>query len=114
MDFKTQLLKDLSVFHNPSEFAVMTKIWYGGMHYTIPIVIDHEEATDRKRLRDDHAEGIHQIDATVYISFNDLGIVPEKGCTIEIEEAGAVKLYEIMKSDYEDGEIILELRAFDE
>lgn len=114
MDFKTQIIKDLEVFHNPGEFATMTNIWYGGREYTVPVVIDHEAAMDRQRLRDDHAEGINRIEALVYISFADLGIVPEKGCNIEIEEAGAVKLYEIQKSDHEDGEIILELGAFDE
>lgn len=114
MDFKTQLMKDLAVFHNPGEFATMTNIWYGGANYTIPVVIDHEETLGHRQLKDDHAEGINRTQATLYIAFNDLGFVPEKGCTIELEEAGAIKLYEITKSDYEDGEIILELEAFDE
>ena len=43
-----------------------------------------------------------------------MGIVPKKGREIEIEEAGAVNLYTIQKSSYEDGEIILELGAFTE
>lgn len=114
MDFKTQLLKDLAVFHNSNEFATITNICYDGAKYTIPVVIDHEETNVRRQLRDDHASGINRIQATIFIALNDLGFVPEKGCTIEIEEAGSVKLYEIAKSDYEDGEIILELEAFDE
>lgn len=114
MDFKAQILKDLKVFHNPGEFATMTRIWYNGDCYTVPIVIDHETAKDRKTLVNDHAEGINLAEALVYISFDDLGFMPEKGCNIEIEEAGAVNLYEITKSDYEDGEIVLELGAFTE
>ena len=114
MDFKAQILKDLKVFHNPGEFATMTRIWYGGGCYKIQIVIDHETARDRKTLVDAHAEGISLPEAIVYISFDDLGFMPEKGCNIEIEEAGAVNLYEIKKSDYEDGEIVLELGAFTE
>ena len=114
MDFKAQILKDLKVFHNPGEFATMTRIWYNGNCYTVPIVIDHETAKDRKTLVNDHAEGINLAEALVYISFDDLGFMPEKGCNIEIEEAGAVNLYESTKSDYEDGEIVLELGAFTE
>lgn len=112
MDFKAQVLQDLKVFHNPAEFASMTNIWYNGGCYTVPIMIDHETAKDRKTLVNDHAEGINLAEALVYISFDDLGFMPEKGCNIEIEEAGAVNLYEITKSDYEDGEIVLELGAF--
>lgn len=114
MDFKAQILKDLKVFHNPGEFAAMTRIWYGDGCYTVPIVIDHEAVKDRKTLVNDHAEGINLAEALVYISFDDLGFMPEKGCTIEIEEAGAVNMYEITKADYEDGEIVLELGAFTE
>lgn len=114
MDFKAQILKDLKVFHNLGEFATMTNIWYGGCCYTVPIVIDHEAVKDRKTLVNDHAEGINLAEALVYISFDDLGFMPKKGNTIEIEEAGAVNMYDIIKSDYEDGEIVLELGAFTE
>lgn len=114
MDFKAQILKDLKVFHNPGEFATMTRIWYNGNCYTVPIVIDHETAKDRKTLVNDHAEGINLAEALVYMSLDDLGFMPKKGYTIEIEEAGAVNMYEITKSDYEDGEIVLELGAFTE
>ena len=50
----------------------------------------------------------------MYISHADLGFVPKKGKTLEVEEAGAVSEYIITKSSYEDGEIILELGAFEE
>lgn len=114
MDFKAQILEDLKVFHNPGEFATMTRIWYDGGCYTVPIVIDHETAKNRKTLVNDHAEGINLAEALVYMSLDDLGFMPKKGYTIEIEEAGAVNMYEITKSDYEDGEIVLELGAFTE
>lgn len=114
MDFKTQILEDLKAFHNPGEFATMTNIWYDGGCYTAPIVIDHETAKDRKTLVNDHAEGINLAEALVYISFEDLGFIPKKGYAIEIEEAGAINMYEIIKSEHEDGEIVLELGAFTE
>ena len=114
MDFKAQVIKDLKTFHNPGEFAEMMNIWYGGELYTVPAVIDHLTETDRKEIRTDHAEGIYRAEAMLYISHADLGIVPQKGREIEIEEAGAVNEYTIDKSSYEDGEIVLVLGAFTE
>ena len=114
MDFKTQIIKDLKVFNNPAEFAAMVNMWYDGKTYTIPVVIDHKAAEDRKRLQGDNAEGISEIEALLYISHADLGFVPKRGMEIELEEAGAVNVYTITKSDYEDGEIILELGAYAE
>ena len=61
-----------------------------------------------------HAEGINLAEALVYISFEDLGFMPKKGHIIEIEEAGVINEYEIIKANYEDGEIVLELGAFTE
>lgn len=112
LDFKTQILKDLRVFHNPGEFAEVTKVYYDGGYYTVPVVIDHD-MTDRKSA-EDHAQGIDRVEAVLYISHDDLGFVPRKGHAIELEEAGAVNMYEITKSSYEDGEIILELGAYEE
>lgn len=114
MDFKTQIIRDLKVFNNPAEFAAMVNMWYDGKTYTIPAVIDHKAAEDRKRLQGDNAEGISEIEALLYISHADLGFVPKRGMEIELEEAGAVNVYTITKSDYEDGEIILELGAYAE
>lgn len=114
MDFKAQILEDLKVFHNPKEFAEMVNIWYCEKQYTVPVVIDHEAAQERKRGAGDNGEGINRIEALVYISLEDLGFVPKKGRMIEIEEAGAVNMYKIMKADNEDGEIVLELGAYDE
>lgn len=114
MDFKAQIIKDLAVFHNPGEMAEIVNIWYCDKQYTVPAVIDHTAAVERQATQQDHAEGIHRAEALAYISLADLGFVPKKGRTIEIEEAGAVNMYEITKSDHEDGEIILELGAFDE
>lgn len=114
MDFKTQILKDLIVFHNPEEFATMTRIWYRDICYTIPIIIDHETTKDRKTLVNDHAEGINFAEALVYISFDDLGVIPKKGHYIEIEEASVIYEYEIINVNYEDGEIVLEVGVFTE
>lgn len=112
MDFKTQLLNDLKVFHDPKEFATITNIWYNGINYTLPILIDHETIKGRKTLINDHGEGVNLAEALAYISFNDFGIIPQKGNTIEIEESGVINIYEIIEIHYEDGEIVLEMEAF--
>lgn len=114
MDFKAQIIEDLKTFHNPGEFAEMTDIWYQGDLYTVPAVIDHLTEADRQKPGGDHAEGIYRVEAMLYISHEDIGIVPQKGREIEIEEAGAVNCYTIEKSSYEAGEIILELGAYTE
>lgn len=114
MDFKAQIIEDLKTFHNPGEFAEMMNIWYEGDLYTVPAVLDHLTEADREKPQTDHAEGIYRVEAMLYISHADLGIVPQKGREIEIEEAGAVSEYTIEKSSYEAGEIVLELGAYTE
>lgn len=114
MDFKAQIIKDMAVFHNSEEFATVTDIWYEGRKHTIPLILDHEAAEERKRANGDHGEGLNSIQALAYIALVDLGFVPHRGCNIEIDVAGAIEMYKINKSDLEDGEIILELGAFDE
>lgn len=112
MDFKTAVLNDLQTFNNPGEFATMTNIWYCGKQYEVPAIIDHTAAEDRQKLENDHGEGIDKAEAVLYISQADMGFVPKKGRQIEVEEAGAVTIYEITKSKLEHGEIILELGAY--
>jgi hypothetical protein len=113
-DFKAQLVSDMSVFHNPGEFAHITNIWYLEKQHTVPAIIDHTAAEDRSKTENDHAEGIYRANCLVYIALRDLGFVPKKDRNIEIEEAGAVNTYRIEKADCEDGEIILELELMDE
>jgi len=114
MDFKAQIIEDLKVFHNPGEFAEMMNLWYAGNLYTVPAVLDHLTEADRQQPGGDHSEGIYRTEAMLYISHADIGIVPQKGREIEIEEAGAVNCYTIEKSSYEAGEIVLELGAYTE
>ncbi len=113
-DFKAQLVSDMSVFHNTAEFAHKTNIWYSEKQYTVPAIIDHTAAEERKKAGEDHAEGIYRANCLVYIALCDLGFVPKKDRSIEIEEAGAVREYRIGKADCEDGEIILELELMEE
>jgi len=113
-DFKAQIIKDMAVFHNPGEFATKTNIWYQDKRYTVPLVLDHEAAAERNRSGSDNAEGVNRIDALAYIALVDLGFVPHRGCNIEIEIAGTPIMYKIDKADCEEGEIILELGAYDE
>ena len=112
--FREQMEKDLKAFHNPAEFAVMSTVRYDGKCYTVPVITDHETIQDRERLADDHAEGVNRIRAKVFISLADLGTVPEKGCIIEIGQAGWTKVYEIISSECKYGEIVLGVEAFDE
>ena len=113
-DFKALLDSDMKVFHNPAEMANVVNIWYLEKQYTVPAIIDHTGAEDRKKTEKDHAEGIYRANCLVYIALRDLGFVPKKDRKIEIEVAGAVTEYRIEKADCEDGEIILELELMDE
>lgn len=115
MDFKTMLHKDMEVFHDISEFAEILRVWYQGKMYELPLIIDHETQSERSISSGDHAEGIYKIDAVVYMSFDHLGFVPKKGRNFDIEDAtGAETDYTILKSHYEDGQIILYLQEFEE
>lgn len=114
LDFKAQLDRDMSVFHNNAEFATVTNFWYLEKEYTVPLIIDHTAAEKRKKSETDHAEGIYRADCLVYIALRDLGFVPKKDRHIEIEQAGTVYEYNIAKADVEDGEIILELELLEE
>ena len=113
-DFKALLDSDMKVFHNPAEMANITNIWYSEKQYTVPAVIDHTAADDRKKTEKDHIEGIYRANCLVYIALRDLGFIPKKDRKIEIEVAGAVTEYRIEKADCEDGEIILELELMEE
>lgn len=112
--FKEQMEKDLRTILNPVEFGVMSEVRYGGRCYTVPVVIDEESAQERKRMADDHAEGINRIETTIFISLADIGTVPENGCIIEIGQAGWTKMYEIVHSECICGMIELGVEAYDE
>lgn len=114
MNFKKLLESDMKVFHNTGEMATITDIWYQGKMYNVPLIIDHTAADERRRLNGDNVEGLHTVSCLVYISLYDLGFIPKQGRTIEIDEAGAIRQFEIKKADHEDGEIILELEVLEE
>ena len=114
MNFKSQLVADMDVFHNPEEMAQTMSVIYQNTVYTVPVVLDHAEAANRME-HTDHAQGIFRVDAIAYMALKDMRTVPRKGASIEIgtDETGYV-MYDIEKSTVEDGEIILELVVFDE
>ena len=114
MDFKAQIAKDMAVFNNTSEFATVTNLWYEGEQYTVPVIFDHEAAVERQKQDADHAQGINSVEVLAYIAFSDLGFIPKRNRELEVEVAGAMKVYTINKADHEDGEIILELGALEE
>ena len=114
MDFKSQVLKDMEVFHNLAEMAEITDIYYNGKQYTVPLILDHAEAASRGKS-EDHAQGIVKIDAVAYIALTDIGVVPKQGREIEIgTEKTGYTAYQIKKSGCEEGEIILELEEYEE
>lgn len=115
IDFKSQLAKDMKVFHNVKEMAVQLNVCYQGKDYYIPVVMDHTEAKNRKQSASDHADGIFEVDAVAYMALEDIKTVPKKGRQIEIgsKDTGYVN-YIIDKSGCEDGEVMLELRVYEE
>lgn len=110
MNFKEQVKKDLKVFHNLQEFAEEMEIRYGGETYTIPVVLDHEGAQDRKKPSNDYVDGIFRVDAKIYMSQNDFDVIPRQGANIEVGD----DIFSIAKVAVELGEIILELERLDE
>ena len=99
MDFKSQLLNDMKIFHNAKEMAEKIEITYQGSRKVVAAIL--ESAEEVARQKNDPAQGIRE--------------VPEKGSDIEIgtKDTGWVR-YEIVKSHYEDGEIILNLMRYEE
>ena len=62
----------------------------------------------------DFKAGINRASCLGYMALYDFGCVPKKGRQLEIDEAGAINMYNISKADCEDGEIILELEMLEE
>ena len=114
LDFKTAALKDMETFHNTAEFGTIRTIRYDGGIYTVPVVLDYEKAAERKQLSGDNGEGINSIEAIAYIALADLEFTPSRGNTIDIEDYGIYRMFNINSAKCEDGEIILELGAYDE
>ena len=109
--FKAQIERDIAnVFHNKEEFADSMEVKYNGKIYDIPVVIDSESAKERVKARGDNSVGIFTFDVTVFISFNDLKIVPRKETKIVI---GGVA-YNIAKVAFNAGEITLDLEILEE
>jgi hypothetical protein len=115
MNFKDVVARDIkTVFHNSNEFAETQTVVYNGKEYTIPVILDHTEATERKKTIHDNAEGIFKVDAVAYIAHEDIKTIPRKDRQIEIGTGDCLELYNIVGVQYEDGEIILDLEMMDE
>ena len=111
MNFKEQLERDIkTTFHNSAEFAEVKRIQYAGKAYEIPVVLDTEDAKDRKIPSADNAGGIFLVDAVLYVPFSDLGIVPRKGARIAVGGED----FEIKTVGNECGELVLGLWRYDE
>lgn len=114
MDFKKQVMDDLKILHNPTEFGESMTVYYDDKTLKLNGVLDREGTAERNRHDDDHAQGIGKTSATLYLSLEETGFIPEKGNEIGLEMSGAVRSYRIMESAEEFGEIILKLEAYDE
>ena len=115
MDFKAQLEADMSIFHNVGEMADLMDVYYGNDSYTIPVLIDYTQVSERKIIASDHVQGINETDAVAYMALSDIGKIPKRDMDIEIgtSETG-YKTFRIVKSSCEAGEIILELAELNE
>lgn len=111
-NFKDQLKRDISdVFHNADEFAEAVEIKYNGRVYNdIPIVVDSDVAKERTKASGDNSEGVYTVDLTVFVSFEDLEIVPRKETPITIDGVE----YSIVNVAFNAGEITLDLEMLDE
>lgn len=122
MSFKDMVEADIkNVFLNNNEFAETHTIKYDGETYEdISILLAKAKEMKRPVTVSDHAEGIHKVTATVYISLSDLnGVIPEQKQEISIDDGEALgktffRQYRILTSNCEMGMIVLELEAFDE
>ncbi|MCL1903992.1 MAG: hypothetical protein FWF94_06210 [Oscillospiraceae bacterium] len=116
MTFKESVKKDIHrVFLNVDEHADLSDVQYNGKDYHIPVVIDRDGARERGRLSNDNnggqkIQGIYISDMVVYISFDDLGIVPRKDTRITIDGDE----YSVVKSAVDAGIITLDLEEYDE
>jgi hypothetical protein len=111
MTFKEQRELDIAAtFLNTDEFAELLQVRYNGRDYNIPVVIDNDEERDRARAASDNAVGVFTSAVRAFISFEDLGILPNKNTQITIDS----ERYDIMKSVLESGMITLELECYDE
>lgn len=109
--FKDQIRRDITaVFNNTAEFAYALDVEYNGNVYNIPVVVDSDVAKERAKAGGDNSQGIYAVDLTVFISFEDLGIVPRKETEITI---GGVQ-YSIVNVAFNMDEITLDLEMLTE
>ena len=117
MNFKEQLKTDLAeVFHNTDEFAEDMTFFYNGKEYTAPVIFD-EAASPRTAPNGsagvpeyDHAVGIYDLDATLYVNEKSIDFSPREGANVEIKN----EYYKILKVRNECGEYVIELKRYDE
>lgn len=118
MDFREAVGKDIrAVFHNSKEFSEIHKVLYNGVEHDVPAVItkytpEEYEITggtmDGSRR---YGDGIYSLKKTVYIPYEELGVLPEVRNRIFIDDDE----YDILSSELIQGkEIVLSLERFDE
>jgi len=115
--FKETVEQDIhNIFLNTNEFAENLDVKYSDREYNIPVVIDRDVSRERGRLSNDsnaggqRVQGIFISELVAYISFTDLGIVPNKNTPIWIDG----DKYNIVNVSSNMGMITLDLEEYDE
>jgi hypothetical protein len=111
--FKDMVAKDvLNVFQNVDEFAEHCHVIYNKQDFgEIPVILDETQEKDRDFASvDDHGMGVFAVDATLYVAYEHMNCVPEKGQRIWLADVE----YGIETSACEMGQITLGLRRHDE
>ena len=120
LTFKEAVANDVqSVFLNLEEFADLHTVKYNGQVYeNIPVSLQDVEQTERQQMKDDHTQGIFQVQAVLYCARSSLsGKLPEQGTQIEISSAKNKRFfhqYRIGASGEEMGMVRLELGRFEQ
>lgn len=111
MNFKAQVERDIkTVFHNSDEHADVVVFHYDGKRYKAPVIMDYTGAVERTKRFNDYGQGIFLVDVVMYVSFEDIKVIPRKDRTIEIGD----DVFTIKKVEHEAGEIVLHLEMYDE
>ncbi len=116
--FQDMVAADLhAVFLNPEEFGETRTIRYDGEVYAdIPVVLTRKKEEERRKLADDHAQGIYRASFVLHCALSDLdGNLPEQGTRLRLGDgAGFFRTFYVSASGCEMGMVRLEMEVLDE
>ncbi len=109
--FKAQVERDLTtVFHQGGAHGDVLEFWLDGIRYKGPVILESGVMGERPRTAADHAEGLFQVDLTLYVPLSLLRMTPRKGQALEINH----ETYVVAQVGVEAGEIALRLEMLAE